>query len=97
MFRILGHTTDGKVVVAGVYSFYETYGLPLEVVFQVLQDRNSIPCWISFHREAVSAGMQHERILSMLDPAISDSYGPAFRDQVLTGLRRLHHRGMLTP
>lgn len=94
-FRILGHTTEGQEVVAGVYSFYETYGLPLEVVFQVLQGRGLLPCWVSFHMEAVAAGMAHERILSMLDPALSDIYGPPFRDYVLKGLRRLCILGRL--
>ncbi len=90
MFGIVGRTVDGKTVVSGVYRFFETFGLPLEVVFQVLQEKELVPCWISFHREAMQAGMQHDRILSKLDPVLSDTYGPEFRDQVLHGLGRLH-------
>lgn len=40
--------------------------------------------------------MKHERILSKLDEALSDVYGPEFRDHVIEMLRLLEERGLLT-
>ena len=95
MFEVVGRTEDGRPVVGGVYRFYETYGLPLEVVFETLHEKGLVPCWIRFHRECVNAGMKHERILFKLDPALSDVYGSEFRDRVLQGLDRLLAAGIL--
>ena len=95
MFKVVGKTLDGRLVVSGVYRFYETHGMPLDVVFQILQDKQMLPCWISFHREAMAAGMQHDRLIAKLDPALSDSYGSGFRDYVVRGLERLREAGIL--
>ena len=89
MLEQVGETTDGKAVYAGVYKTFETYGIPLDTLLQTLRDRNGIPCWISFYREAQDAGMKHERILSKLDEALSDVYGAAFRDHVIEVLNRV--------
>ena len=83
----MGHTGDGKTVYAGVYQFFETHGMPLDILLSMLRDRDAVPCWMSFHREALAAGMKHERILSKLDEALSDVYGPEFRDAVIQRLR----------
>jgi hypothetical protein len=81
-----GTTTDGRTVVRGVFQLYETEGLPLDVIFDSLIARNSIPDWIHFVQEAEDAGMKLDRILSKLDPAISDTYGPETRDVVIRRL-----------
>ena len=93
MLVIVGETVDGKTVYAGVYKFYETHGLPIDIILEALRDKNAIPCWVSFHREARMAGMKHTRILSKLDEALSDVYGPEFRDHVIKILRLIHETG----
>lgn len=90
MLYIKGVTTDGQQVVAGVFRLYETEGLPLEVIFQALMDRNCIPCWLSFYRESLSAKMKHTHILSKLEPAITDSYGSEMAAVVISTLNSLH-------
>ncbi len=95
MFQLVGHTIEGKPVVSGVYRVFETHGLPLEVLLQGLQDKGVVPCWMSLYREASAAGVPHERILSKLDQAVSDSYGKDFRDNVIRSLQRLHEAGKL--
>lgn len=87
-FTVVGNTAAGVPVLAGVYRFFETHGLPLDVVLTVLRERGALPCWCSFYREAAAAGMKHERIISKLDEAIADAYGPAFRDVVIDKLRK---------
>lgn len=83
-----GETTDGKTVVCGVFRLFETEGLPLDVIFEALKDHNSIPDWERFVQEAEMAGMKRARVLSKLDSAIVDSYGPEMRDVVLRRLSR---------
>lgn len=89
MIETAGKTVDGLIVVKGVYSFYETNGMPLDVLFETLRNRGMIPDWGAFVLEAVEAKMKPARIISMLDPAIADSYGSHVRDVVVVRLRRM--------
>lgn len=95
MLKVVGRTTDGKTVLAGVYQTFETHGLPLDILLDLLLQKDAVPCWMSFHREALAAGMKHERILSKLDNALSDVYGGSFRDSVMSALEELHAAGQL--
>lgn len=81
-----GTTQDGRTVVRGVYRLYETEGLPLDVILDALMTHNAIPDWIAFVTEAGMAGMKLDRILSKLDAAIVDTYGPEMRDVVVRRL-----------
>ena len=95
MFVVVGKTEDGKIVYSGVFKFYETHGLPLDIILEGLRDKSGIPCWVLFHRESLKAGMKHARILSKLDEAISDVYGSEFRDHVIKTLELLHSKKLL--
>jgi hypothetical protein len=89
MFTQVGVTKDGLRLFSGVYKFFETHGMPLDELLQILKDRSTMPSWLHFYDEARAAGMKHDRILSKLDPAISDVYGSKFRDTVLERLNLL--------
>lgn len=89
MIEVSGHTPDGRQVVRGVYSFYETNGMPLDALFETLRNQGMVPDWLSFMLEAVEAGMSPERVISMLDPAIADSFGGTLRDVVVVRLRSM--------
>lgn len=95
MLTVVGRTEEGQVVLAGVYKTIETYGVPLDILLTGLQTQNAIPCWMSFYREAIAAGMKHERILAKLDEALSDVYGASFRDFVVKALETLHAKSLL--
>lgn len=82
-------TTDGKKVFAGLYKFYETVGLPLDVLLHCFQEKNALPDWVDFYISALAAGMDHDRILSKLEEAVSDSFGKEFSDQVIFTLNDL--------
>lgn len=88
MLKIVGKTPDGRLVVRGVFRFYETEGVPLEVLFDFLNGRRMIPDWIAYVEEATGAGMAASRVLSALNEAIFDSFGKAVRDEVLGRLRK---------
>jgi len=89
MLESVGKTQDGKTIVTGVYKFYETTGVPLDSILGILEERGMTPDWMALVLEAVEAGMKPDRFLSMLDPAIADSYGPVMRDEVIRRLRLL--------
>lgn len=76
-------------MVTGVYRFYETTGVPLDVILEVLRDRGMMPCWSLFLLEAVEAGMDVGRALSKLETAISDSYGAELAGYVGKRLREM--------
>jgi alanyl-tRNA synthetase len=84
-----GITEDNKLVFSNVYKFYETHGLPLDVIFNIFLDKGYLPDWIDFYKSALSAGMQHTRIISKLEEAICDSFGNEFSDVVIFRLDNL--------
>lgn len=88
MLTVEGRTEDGRLVVGGVYHFYETHGIPLDALLSVLNSRDIVPSWVSFYQEARRAGMSPSRVLSMLEPHLLDALGAAYRDVVIGRLRR---------
>lgn len=84
----VGTTPEGLAVYTGVYKLYETYGLPLDVIFMTFQDKGWVPDWIDFYIAAVAAGMEHDRIISKLEEAISDSFGKEWADAVISRLNK---------
>ncbi len=89
MIEVVGRTPDGRQVVRGVYSFYETNGMPLDALFETLRNQGLVPDWVAFLLEAIEAGMSPDRVLAMLDPAIADSFGGSLRDVVVVRLRSM--------
>jgi len=75
MLEVAGYSEDGKQVIKGIFSFYETVGLPLDFVIQHIKDNDAIPSWYDFVLEARAAGMKDSRIKSKLEEVILDVYG----------------------
>jgi hypothetical protein len=84
-----GITEDNKPIYGGIYKFYETYGLPLDVIFISFQEKDWVPDWVDFYLHALKAGMDHNRIISKLDEAISDSFGKNWSHEVIVRLNKL--------
>lgn len=87
-FKVVGKTTDNKLVVTEVYKLYETHGIPLDIIFEFLNNHNMIPDWNMFCIEATNAGIKIERVLGMLADPISDTYGPEYREYILNKLKK---------
>lgn len=85
----IGETIDGKNLVGNVYKFYETNGLPLDIIFTCCIQKNWMPCWMTLYKDMRLAGMEHSRIISKLEESISDSYGKEFCDQVISRLENI--------
>lgn len=87
MLEACGRTTDGRTVVRGMYRFYETSGVPLDVILEFIRDRGAVPDWRAFVDEAVAAGMSEARAVSKLEEAVADTFGPGMREAVTSRLR----------
>lgn len=79
----VGITPENKKVVNGVFDIFATQGLPLDVVFDLLAQRNCIPSWTHFYDDAIKQGWKHETIVNRLRDNISDVWGKEFSDNVL--------------
>lgn len=86
--KIIGKTTDGKIVVADIAKLYFEQGLPLVFIFDELQNNNSIPSWPHLYDEMKANGMTHERIIHILNEQIFESYGKEFRDKIIKRLKQ---------
>jgi alanyl-tRNA synthetase len=82
----VGETQDGKQVVQGVWTLYETHGLPLDIALSVCQEKGWIPDWIDLYMNMRRSGMDRERTFSKLEEAINDSFGKEFGDVVIKRL-----------
>ena len=92
---VVGQTPDGVLVVGGTYKFFETHGVPLDVLFGLLKERSMMPSWVHFYLEALGAGMKHDRILYKLDHPIVDVYGVEMRDVVFSRLGEFKCKGVI--
>ena len=85
----VGITADNKKVIGGVWKTFETHGLPLDIIFTICIQKESVPDWLSLYEEMKFSGMKHERILSKLEEAICDSFGKEFSDVVIFKLNQI--------
>jgi len=90
LFTIVGKTSDGKDLVEGIWKVYETYGLPLDSIFDVCIRKNWMPDWITLYIQMVTSGMEHGRILSKLEEALNDSFGKEFGTVVISTLDKIY-------
>lgn len=81
-----GKTEDGRLVLGGVFSLYETHGIPLDIILGGIQEQGALVDWGDFYEAALASGMKHNSIVSKLADAISDTYGQATSDVVLARL-----------
>lgn len=86
--KVVGKTTAGVLVIAGIGEMYFQEGIPLSVIFDSVKDKNMIPAWPLLYEELKGNGMKHERIIHLLSEHIFESYGKEFRDIVIGRLNQ---------
>lgn len=77
-FDIVGKTTDGKLVISGVLRFEETFGLPLEIIFEYLQENNLVPSWLHIMDESRKQGVNESKFLTKLETCVVSVYGKEY-------------------
>jgi hypothetical protein len=88
--QVIGTTPEGLQVWNNVFQLYGTLGLPLDMVFQLLQERNAIPSWIHFYDDALATGMRFSRIIAMIRDPLLDCWGKEFQTEILTTLHKIY-------
>ena len=73
--KTTGITTDGKMVVDGIFEMYDTHGLPLSDCFALCAKHDIIPDWIVFVKTALAHHWNPERIVRSVREAFQDSEG----------------------
>lgn len=76
ILRVIGHTTDGRPVVAGLMKFCFTLGLPLEDALFFLIEKEYIPSWAHLYLECRREGIDHNATLIKIFTAVEDVYEP---------------------
>jgi hypothetical protein len=66
-------TSNGKPVVAGIYKFFETTGLPLDTIFFLIKQKDMVIDWTELYDSIIN--MPHKRKIAKIEEAISDVYG----------------------
>ena len=82
----VGLTTEGKPVVVGIYRFYETVGMPLEMVVSLVHQRGGIPCWTTLVEEMRKGGLSDRKIRGLIESVVQFVYDRSFGDVVLQRL-----------
>ena len=75
ILNIVGKTTNNKLVISGVIRFKETYGLPLDVIFQVLKNNGFAISWFDLIKEAMQTWIKAEHFMPELKTSIIDVFG----------------------
>ena len=91
LFDVVGTTAEGKPVVAGMYTFYETQGLPLEMLLDKIREEGLQPSWPHTYVEMLLAGIESSRAIGRLEAIIVDAgWDPGTRDEVINRLKSMH-------
>lgn len=64
---ISAYTVNGKRVVSGLYKFYGTYGLPIDMIVDVLRDKKIVIDWVDFITDALKEGMKITTLRAKLE------------------------------
>ena len=86
-FGSIGKTSDGKLVISGIYKLHETWGVPLSEIFNFLIINDSIPSWIDLYKDMRLAKIDHHHILVRLKDEIDDSFGLEWGEVVIQQLK----------
>lgn len=81
--KISGKTTDGRLVVTGLFLFVGTLGLPLADVLLAFEEDNYVVDWIDFYEDALMDGYKSKTALNKIDEGIVDVFGKDYRDTLL--------------
>jgi hypothetical protein len=82
LFNIVGKTEDGSVVISGIMKFRESYGLPLEDIFEKIKKDGFVISWYHLVDESKSIGVNKEKFIPEIRTAILDVFGKEYLDTI---------------
>jgi|AntRauTorcE11897_2_1112592.scaffolds.fasta_scaffold06182_3 hypothetical protein len=81
-YRFSGKTKDGKSVVAGCFTMYDSTGMPLPVMFTLISLQGWVPDIVYFYECAKNAGWKEKTIYSRLEEACLDGFNKKYWHEV---------------
>ena len=84
-----GVTPEGSHVFSGVYMMHTTHGIPLDVMFGYMAERNAYPNWYNFITEAKREGANIERLVRKIDLPILDAWGRKAYNIIMNKIKEL--------
>lgn len=72
--NISGKTQDNKLVVSGVFLFYDSIGMPLSDILNYMKDNNQVCDWENFIMCAKKQGWKKSTLQSRVKESIQDIY-----------------------
>lgn len=63
-------------------------GLPLEIILEVLKEKDIVVDWKNFYDLAIQSGWKYKRIRERISSSVFEVYGPEYRDQVIRRLEK---------
>ena len=84
-----GVTLNGDKVVAGLWKFRETVGLPLSSIFDLCQKHKLIPDFPQLYKDMLGSGIKRDRVLCKIQEELVDSYDKEFVTIVMDRLKEL--------
>ena len=86
--KISGKTEDKKLVISGLFTYYETNGIPLDIILEYLRSKELVPDWNDLLLSAIKAGVNENSFIMQIENAISDSYGSNLAEIVSNKYRK---------
>lgn len=68
--HVVGQTQDGLLVIGGVYEFFSTYGLPVDIIATVFREKHLVVAWDSFYQEAAAHGVGFRSIIQRMSDVL---------------------------
>ena len=81
-FDVVGKTKEGFNVISNIFLLYDTYGLPLQVIYDITQKYNFVISWVHFTQDALKAGWSEKKIKSTIHELFVDIYPPDIRKEL---------------
>ncbi len=100
MLKLVGKTTDGHLVVGGIYSLFETRGVPLsEIIAELWSRHGMVPDWVGLVFDQIVAGRKPARAIEAAIAAVRDSdcYPAALEAGVLRVLEHENFARFVAP
>jgi len=73
--RIVGATPENNLVVSGCWKSADTFGIPLDMIFETLKQGNAYPDWQEILQGAKKQGVNKNKFLTQMESDVVSVYG----------------------
>lgn len=88
-FEQIGITKNNLPVYSGTYYFFETHGIPIDVIISLLYSKNIIPSWLDLYKDMIISGVKPTNALSKIEAAIIEGHSQELADYVVSQLNQI--------